>query len=100
MHKIQGINGVSFAGAYLRYGFHEDGFTSGLVAAVKAAEMGGGSIKPPFEIEFAKKELEWTTLKAVIAGVFELLEGAGIRTVVGWVGSLALTTLGIILLQF
>jgi predicted NAD/FAD-binding protein len=51
MHKIQGIDGVSFAGAYLRYGFHEDGFTPGLVAAVKAVEVGGGPIKPSFEIE-------------------------------------------------
>ncbi|KAH8818846.1 amine oxidase [Flagelloscypha sp. PMI_526] len=33
--KIQGKRGISFAGAYTKYGFHEDGFTSGLLAAAE-----------------------------------------------------------------
>jgi predicted NAD/FAD-binding protein len=43
----QARNGVSFAGAWLGYGFHEDGLTSGLAAA---ARLGAA---PP-----------WATLKA------------------------------------
>ncbi|MFN7903798.1 MAG: NAD(P)/FAD-dependent oxidoreductase [Pseudobdellovibrionaceae bacterium] len=35
LHEIQGKSGVYFAGAWTRYGFHEDG----LLSAVKVAEM-------------------------------------------------------------
>ena len=31
--KIQGVNNSYFCGAWTRYGFHEDGFQSGLTAA-------------------------------------------------------------------
>ncbi|KAG6818501.1 hypothetical protein H0H93_004471 [Arthromyces matolae] len=50
MTSIQGVSGISFAGAYLRYGFHEDGFTSGLKAAAALP-----SVRPPFEITCANK---------------------------------------------
>ena len=33
LHEIQGQGGVWFAGAWTRYGFHEDGLLSGLTAA-------------------------------------------------------------------
>ena len=33
MPTIQNVRGISFAGAWMRYGFHEDGFTTGLRAA-------------------------------------------------------------------
>ncbi|KAJ6440211.1 NAD/FAD-binding-like protein [Purpureocillium lavendulum] len=33
LHQIQNKRGVSFAGAWTNYGFHEDGFSSGLRAA-------------------------------------------------------------------
>ena len=35
LNKLQGTNDMWFAGAWLGYGFHEDGFFSG----TKAAEM-------------------------------------------------------------
>ena len=45
LEKIQGKGGVSFCGAWTKYGFHEDGFSSGLKVA-----MGLGA-KLPFEFE-------------------------------------------------
>lgn len=39
LHEIQGNGGVWFAGAWTRYGFHEDGLLSGLSAARHLAEQ-------------------------------------------------------------
>ncbi|MBL8275068.1 MAG: FAD-dependent oxidoreductase [Pelomonas sp.] len=39
LHEIQGAGGVWFAGAWTRYGFHEDGLLSGLTAARQVAEQ-------------------------------------------------------------
>ena len=33
MDKIQNKRGIAFAGAWMNYAFHEDGFTAGLQAA-------------------------------------------------------------------
>lgn len=48
MHKIQDKRGIIFAGAWTGYGFHEDGFTSGL----RAAERLGAEV--PWEVRDAK----------------------------------------------
>lgn len=34
MHEIQGTHGISYVGAWTKYGFHEDGFSSGVKAAM------------------------------------------------------------------
>lgn len=46
LHKIQNKRGISFAGAWTKYGFHEDGFSSGL--AVAQNHLGA---KLPFEFK-------------------------------------------------
>ena len=33
--QIQNVRGISYAGAWTKYGFHEDGFSSGLKVAVE-----------------------------------------------------------------
>lgn len=45
LRNIQNKRGISYAGAWTKYGFHEDGFTSGLEAAQDAL-----GAKFPFEI--------------------------------------------------
>ena len=35
MHRIQNTRGISYAGAWTKYGFHEDGFSSGIIAATQ-----------------------------------------------------------------
>lgn len=48
LHRIQGKNGVWYAGAWTGYGFHEDGFSSGMRVGLRL----GGSV--PWEVQDAK----------------------------------------------
>ena len=50
LHKLQGKDGVWWAGAYLGYGFHEDGLTAGLRAGMGGACGSGGGVEvhPPW----------------------------------------------------
>lgn len=114
MHTIQNKRGITFAGAWLKYGFHEDGFTSGLLAACSLDEAPGGfpafsgsspdiltknkSVKPPFEIRYADHHLMLQRdgvglVQRLAMGVFDLLEGTGLRSLLGLVGSIHLFVL-------
>lgn len=44
---IQNTRGISYAGAWMNFGFHEDGFTAGMMAAKSI----GGDVRMPFELE-------------------------------------------------
>ncbi|KAF5377876.1 hypothetical protein D9615_006709 [Tricholomella constricta] len=93
MHEIQGTSGVSFAGAYLRYGFHEDGFTSGLVAAMAlSSQQGPGkeTVRPPFPIEYAARDVRRSAIVKLVAAVFDIIEASGARALVGFVASAVL----------
>jgi predicted NAD/FAD-binding protein len=65
MPTIQNTRGISYAGAWMGYGFHEDGFTAGLNAAVAL-----GAVKLPFDIRPPDRRVSalWT------ADVFNVLE--------------------------
>ena len=80
LQAINGICGVSFAGAWMRYGFHEDGFTSGMSAA--NALLGAGSDEIPC-INFAERNIRRTigscphhrdlVWRMIIAGIQSLI---------------------------
>lgn len=68
---IQNIRGISYAGAWTAFGFHEDGFTSGLVAAAASPLLA----HPPFDIRYPDRDPGslWP------AFFFDLLERTGTR---------------------
>jgi hypothetical protein len=77
MASIQNTRGISYAGGWMGYGFHEDGFTAGLRAVVDAIP----DVEPPFEIQYADRQPRTVT----IARVFDFLETGGRRRVIGTV---------------
>ncbi len=97
MHTIQNKEGISFAGAWLNYGLHEDGFTSGFRAALAlqcmstllltlsatysttASHIARNDIRPPFEIVDANREPQ----PALASALFDVLEGTGMRSLLG-----------------
>ncbi|KZT73872.1 FAD/NAD(P)-binding domain-containing protein [Daedalea quercina L-15889] len=111
MPDIQGKRGISFAGAWLKYGFHEDGFTSGMRAAAAlledrpparsapgAPDAEGHSEKVlPFEILDANREWKEDMHAELIALAFDMFEGAGLRRIVGDTLSLWLLAIRILL---
>ncbi|KAF8526148.1 FAD/NAD(P)-binding domain-containing protein [Gautieria morchelliformis] len=71
LSTIQNIRGISYAGAWTAFGFHEDGFTSGLVAATTSPL----SVHPPFDIRYPNRDPGplWPTY------IFDVLERTGMR---------------------
>lgn len=91
LDSIQNKRGISFAGAWTRYGFHEDGFTSGMRAAVDYC-----GAKAPFEIRSADRKHQANKNLALF---FRIVETSGLRTVadfflVVWLRIFALVFLG------
>jgi len=86
IRTIQNKRGISYAGAWLSYGFHEDGFTSGLRAVTNAIP----DVYPPFQIEDPDREPN----EALVASAFDWLEESGWRVYLGavlasWLGCIA-----------
>ena len=81
MSAIQNKRGISFAGAYLKYGFHEDAFTSGMKVAVR--HLG---VKPPFVIQNPDR----VSSRLFLSVLFDILESTGLRTLYGFLFSMNL----------
>lgn len=74
MATIQNTRGILYAGAWMGYGFHEDGFTSGLRAAVAI-----GGVQLPFLVRTPNRQVEalW------VADMFDALER--VRKWLAWI---------------
>ena len=91
MYTIQNKRGFSYAGAYLKYGFHEDGFTSGIRVVVE--HLG---VTPPFPIQDPDVDLE-----TIWAGyLFDFLENTGVARILGGLISLMLLPMRMALVAF
>ncbi|ELU37906.1 amine oxidase [Rhizoctonia solani AG-1 IA] len=71
--KIQNIRGISYAGAWTKYGFHEDGFTSGLRAATSIS-IPGLKLKLPFSIASPDRASGSVIIRKLGENIFGTLE--------------------------
>ncbi|KAJ7608445.1 FAD/NAD(P)-binding domain-containing protein [Roridomyces roridus] len=92
MSEIQHTRGLSYAGAWLKYGFHEDAFASGLAAVRPLVGKGG---RMPFQIDLEVDRRPPSAWAAVM--FFRLFEGSGARAGVALVGGWGIGVLGWVL---
>lgn len=76
LKDIQNTRGITYVGAWTKYGFHEDGFSSSLRTLTRYLEK---PPVPPFEIKNATRPLPRTTV--LISPVLALMEA--VRKVLG-----------------
>ncbi|WWC69966.1 uncharacterized protein I206_103910 [Kwoniella pini CBS 10737] len=79
--SIQNKRGISFAGAWTKYGFHEDGFTSSMKLLIQSPF----NVKPPFQPLPASRGLPGNTISILFARlIVNLLEMARRKLQPAW----------------
>ena len=94
--NIQATRGISYVGAWTKYGFHEDGFTSSFKLLINPQYP--FKVKPPFPLKPASRTINPpNALERFGRGTVSLLEtlrrsveSTGIWVVVGWIMVLGL----------
>lgn len=92
--SIQNTRGISYVGAWTKYGFHEDGFAS----AFKLVTSAPFDVKPPFPLKPASRVIkEPGTLEMTARGIIVALEklrrraeAMGVWVWLGWIMCLIL----------
>lgn len=78
LHEINGVHSVSFAGAWQGYGFHEDGFTSGIMAANNILQKIGKQVAYMDATQIISDRQAWTLwdslCRLVISGVQAVID--------------------------
>lgn len=94
MPNIQGARNISFAGAWLNFGFHEDAWTSGLLAATRYAPALAPGVKLPWGIDMVEgsswawkgttdMQLQIGIQTRVLGCLFDFVENTGLRRLIG-----------------
>ncbi|KAK0187599.1 FAD/NAD(P)-binding domain-containing protein [Armillaria mellea] len=88
LRTIQGIRGITYAGGYHNFGFHEDAFTSGLLAATtySGSPWDDSSKRRPAKRDFSAE---------LMAKIFDIIQAGGVRFIVGTAGLLLMGHAGI-----
>ena len=85
------MRGISYAGAWLRYGFHEDAFTSGMRVAVEYL-----GVKPPFDIQ----DPDRTSSPLLLGALFDLYETTFLKKLLTFIFVLNLRVLSLLISPF
>ncbi|CAE6450754.1 unnamed protein product [Rhizoctonia solani] len=91
LHKIQSTRGISYAGAWTKYGFHEDGFASGLRAAA-SLPIPGLKLQLPFSIASPDRASGSATARKLGENLFAMAES--VRCMMSFVVWWALGVMG------
>ena len=75
LHRINGVNGISFAGAWMGFGFHEDGFSAGTHAAdiVIHGHANAGRLDLVHG-KSTKTQMNRTTLQALLRILIDIIQ--------------------------
>lgn len=86
--SVQNKRGISYVGAWTKYGFHEDGFSSSFKLLVDEPF----NVKPPFKHQEAQRKLPKAGLvegvaRTTVSGLEKVrsgIEGTGVFVIIGW----------------
>lgn len=75
LHAINGVTSVSFAGAWMGYGFHEDGFAAGLDAAGRILQKTGRCFRDaPIDTKSAEQTRRWRIRDKICRALIQIVQ--------------------------